>query len=141
LNNLNSQLKQTTLGAAPSVALFHSCKGGVEFTLQRGVNQGVDRAALRVTNYSWNRALVFFEELEKIQSGQIGAEQICPILVLNICLLLDPNCSPALLLDRNCSPVIINTNQWPLLLMGLREASTPTQPSTLSSGRLYDLHL
>jgi hypothetical protein len=42
-------LKQTTLGGSPSVALSHSCKGGVEFTLQRGVNHGVNRAALRVT--------------------------------------------------------------------------------------------
>jgi hypothetical protein len=61
-------LKQTTLsgstlGGSPSVALFHSCKGGVEFTLQRGVNHGANRAALRVTNESWDRALVFFEEL------------------------------------------------------------------------------
>jgi hypothetical protein len=32
--NLNSQMKQATLGRSPTVALFHSCKGGVEFTLQ-----------------------------------------------------------------------------------------------------------
>ena len=44
------QMKPATLGASPSVALFHSCKGGVEFTLQLGVNHGVNRAALRVTN-------------------------------------------------------------------------------------------
>jgi hypothetical protein len=42
-NNLNSQLKQTTLGGSPSVFLLHSCKGGVEFTLQHGVNHGVNR--------------------------------------------------------------------------------------------------
>jgi hypothetical protein len=35
----------------PSAALFHSCKSGVEFTLQRTerVNHGVNLAALRET--------------------------------------------------------------------------------------------